>query len=184
LADRAAANQFDRAAELAIVFGTLLGARLEDAAMATKRVDHGAAPRNKVGGWLFAVDVLACPRGQHGQEPLGARGHRDEHRVQVIALDHLAKIGVGLHPPVVSLAHALLIVGLAPGLARFGPLLPHVANGHHLHVLAGQVPARQIGPTSAEQVPAALAALTGEAHRDPVARRHEAACSGRATGGV
>ncbi len=101
-------------------------------------------------------------------------GGGDEHGVDVVAEQHVADVPVGAAAFVRARAIFPGIVLLNAGLAFLGPLALHVADGQHLHVVAAEVAAGQVGPSAAEKMAAALPAQADEPHADAVAGRRGA----------
>jgi hypothetical protein len=113
---------------------------------------------------FLAVDVLARPGRQHGQKALSVVGSRDQHRVDIVALDHLPEVVKGGHTTVLAGPEPFLVVLLDPLLRSLGPRSLHVADRQHLDIVSSQVAAGQIRPRAAEQMPAALPSQSGESH--------------------
>ena len=88
--------------------------------------------------------------------------------------EHVADVPIGAAALVAALAELLGIVLFDAGLALLGPLALHVADAQHLHVVAAEVAAGQVGPGAAEEVAAALPAQPDEPHADAVAGRRGA----------
>ena len=97
-----------------------LGARLEDGAAAPHRVAVDERLGDVLRAGLLAVDVLPRLGGEHRQESVPVGAGRDQHRVDVLAVEHLAEVAV--HRAVLR---AVLRVGdllhrLAPALLDVG----------------------------------------------------------------
>ena len=71
-------------------------AHLGDALVLLGRAHHGPAFLDAVCQRLLAVDVLAGLAGQDGGDPVPVVGRGDHDRVDVFAVEHAAKIAVGL----------------------------------------------------------------------------------------
>ena len=71
-------------------------AHLGDALVLFGRLHHGPAFLDAVRQRLLAVDVLAGLAGQDGRNPVPVVGRGDHDRVDVFAVEHPAKIAVGL----------------------------------------------------------------------------------------
>ena len=59
----------------------------------------------------------------------------DQHRVDIVTLDHLAEVAVGRHTGVTSVPEPLPIVFCYPLPALGRTRLPHIADGQYLHVI-------------------------------------------------
>ena len=100
---------------------------------------------------------------------MGRRG--DQHRVNVVAHQHVAEVSVGFTGLVAALVVGLGVV-IADALAgALAALTPHIADGQHLHIFSASVTAGYVGPRSAEQMAASLRADPDKAHRDALAGR-------------
>ena len=135
-ADAAAADHLAGKSEL--VGRPLLAAGLEDAAVTTRRSDHGLALTNGQGQGLFAVHVLA---GFHGRDadqgvPVVRRGHDDG--VYVVARDDLSEVPVGLDAVVGLLAKRIGVMPVRVTQKVVEPNRLDVAQRKDLRVAAVQ----------------------------------------------
>src|SRR5262249_19430986 len=111
------------AGDLAVVLGgTVLGADLHDPLVLPRRLHNGAALADVVRQRLLYVDVLARLAGQDRGNGVPVVRRGDDHRVHVLAVEHLAEVAVRLA------ARA----GPLPGLGRVR--LVDVAHGHERDV--------------------------------------------------
>ena len=125
LAERARLDDLDGLLE--VQPRSLLRADLHDAVVLARRVDHRAAFLDVVRDRLLDVDVLARLAGHDHRDRVPVIDGRDDHRVEVVALDDAPE--VGLH----RRGAARLLLGhllRAPAVH-----VPHVAHGDDLHVV-------------------------------------------------
>jgi hypothetical protein len=110
--------------------------------------------------------------------PVGGCG--DEDGVDVAAVEHVPEIDIGPARPIVPFAVDLCVVLVDPKLGALAAVAPDIADREHLDILPRRVPAREIGPGAAQQMPAALRPDADEPHGDALARRDQAvAAQGR-----
>ena len=119
--DRPRSDQLDHAA--VVVGGVDLRAHLGRHLHLLGRFPHHAGLVDRVGQRLLAIDVLAPLHGRDAGQGVGVLGGADGHRVDVLLVEHLAPVGVGL--------------GLGMPLGGLGQVVViHVAQGDD--VLAGR----------------------------------------------
>ena len=111
---------FDHAAML--LPGVVLRAHLADAIVLLDGVAHRQALRQVQRHRLLDVEILAGLAGGDGLERVPVRQGGDDHRVEVLVLEHL---------PVVAVSAA---GGLEPFDGRFEPVLVHIASRGDDHV--------------------------------------------------
>jgi hypothetical protein len=97
LANVPALDQFDNLPE--VRRRPLLAAGLDHAPVVARGLDHAAALLDGVRQRLFAVDVFAGLAGQDGGDGVPVVGSRDEDRVDILAIQDAAEIGVALGRP-------------------------------------------------------------------------------------
>ena len=135
LADDAVAYEFAGHTEL--FAGTLLGAGLQDALIATHGVDEGERLVDVVGERLFTIDVFASIQCSDGDEgvPMVRRG--DDDGVDVLALQQLAEVGIGF----TTFEAGIFVLAIAFFDSLFGEFSAvgiDVADGHDLDFFAAQ----------------------------------------------
>ncbi len=148
-------------------------AGLEDAAIAFHRLAHGSPLGDRVGQRFFAIDILAGPRRRDRDEGMPVIGSADQRRINILACQQFAEVGVQIAPLELARLRPVLI-GLFHFLERglqtmrtpivvppIGPLF-HIAQCHHLHVGHAE---------ELLHVPGSLPAQADAPHCDAVARR-------------
>jgi hypothetical protein len=128
---------------------------LKHAPGALHRLRENETLRNVLGARLLAIHVLAGLGRLHGHRRMPIRSRRDQHRVDVVAVEQLAK--VAMHVAVFGSVSAVdhLFDERAAGLL-------HIAHGRTLDVRAIQ---------KAAEVVHAAAADADAAQQNPLARR-------------
>ena len=163
LADAPVADQFHGPMKLRQRAELAVGA--EDPLVLRDQIAEHAAFGDAAGERLFATDVLARldRQDRHRHVPMVRR--RDHHRIDVLAVQHLAEIDI---PRALgNLGAAVLLLAVVRG----GPLLGHlqppavdVAQRHHFAVGLADEERQVVGQH--------LPADADHADRDPVAGRH------------
>ena len=93
--------RLDQLARLGVMWPrALLRARLHDAFVPARDVDHPAPFAHEERERLFDIHVLARGAGHHGVQRVPMIGRRDDHRIDIAVLEELAEVGIaaGLGP--------------------------------------------------------------------------------------
>ena len=160
LAQASAPCQRDGLAELRVA--PLLRAGLEDPLVLEGGVADGDALGDGPPQRLLAVQVLAGREGPRGDDPVPVVGRADHQRVDVVAVDQLEEVVVGLAARVRAAVRLVGVELVDPPLPCLEAGLTAVAHGHDLaewrlhhavHVVRAAVP------------------LADHAHGDPLAGR-------------
>ena len=133
-----------------------LRARLKDAARPLHRVVKPLAQIDRQATGLFAVNVLAGLGGHHRGRSVPAVARGDQHGVDVLAIEQLAKIAD-------RLAVVVSVVLVDQRLARLATARLNVGDHHALHVGHGEHRLDIVGAPGPD---------ADHAQRDLLARRH------------
>ena len=136
----------------------LLASRLEDAAIPLGGLADGPALADGQGVRLLAVDVLAGLQCGDGDQGVPVVGCGDQDGVNVVPCDKVAEVLVRGTALVLAGRPSLAVHLLDTAHRGVSPGRVHVADGQSLDV----------APPADAEVPASLAALADEAHRDPL----------------
>jgi len=181
-ADASAADELTGEPELASILAALLRPGLVSASVAAHRLQHRLALPHSHRRGLFAVDILAGHSGHDGHGGVPMRWRGDQHRVDILPLEHLPKIRVSAASREIAVPEFLGVVVIHLFGGPFAPIPPDVAHRQHLDVRPARIAARDVGPRAAEQVSPALPANPEESHRHPFARRNRPATAQRRSG--
>ncbi len=146
---------------MVIEFAALLTAGLEDDIVLRDRIDDPPALGDVVRQRLLAVDVLFRPSGENADDRVPVVGRGADDRVDVLAVDDLSEVAIGVAALVRSLL-ALGIFSLDIPLRMECPLRDDIADGQDLDVLHFE---------EAMKMAAILYAQADKAECQPFARR-------------
>ena len=143
-------------------------------------LDHLAALVNGHGQGLLHVDVLARLAGLDRLDGVPVVGRGDDHGVDVLAVEHAAKVLVPGHlsgellphlrcPLANGVDHLLAHQGAVPGQVR----LVDIAQSHDVHVILGHEALEQLAPAIAHADEADPDLLIGAADRVQGGRAEE-----------
>ena len=136
--------------EAEVAAAALLGAELEHAPVAADRLAHGLALAGGERHGLLAVDVLAVAHGPDRVQGMPELGRGDEHRVDVVAGDQVAEVGVRVAALVGAPADFVGVALLGPLAVRLALRLERVAGGHDLDGRVTQHRAEVAAPLAAD----------------------------------
>ena len=158
--------------------GALLAPTLEYAFVVVHRVGHSATFGNRQRQRLLAVDILAGARRLNDRNGMPMVWQRNEHSVDIVAIQDFAKIFIGGAAFVSAGPFLTRVMPIANDAGRLPPrhtaipitrrLLVNVADRHHLHALVAQ---KEL------HVPDALVARADDGHRNAVVGRGPARCA-------
>src|ERR1035437_9273813 len=128
-ANRAVADEFAGAPEIAPILGTLLRAGLEYTAIAQHGFLDCLTLPDGDGDGLLAINILARPGRHDGHHAMPVNRRGEQHGVNVVTRQHVAKIPIRLTGTVSALAGHYGVVLIDPARRIVAAILPRIADG-------------------------------------------------------